>query len=123
VASGNWKNDVDKVPEEATAIAPKALLSLIDGPCNSDCGHYGKSSQLQKAAKTVKLPAKPPCFIFPDLNTATTHTNGSASADVVSIGPSLQSIRKPVNDLSRGRPWLMISSTPLPNYGDSSRKT
>jgi phosphate acetyltransferase len=42
-------------------------------------------------------------FIFPDLNTGnTTYKAVQRSAHVVSIGPMLQDLRKPVNDLSRG---------------------
>ena len=42
-------------------------------------------------------------FIFPDLNTGnTTYKAVQRSADTVSIGPMLQGMRKPVNDLSRG---------------------
>ena len=42
-------------------------------------------------------------FVFPDLNTGnTTYKAVQRSAGVVSIGPMLQGLRKPVNDLSRG---------------------
>ena len=42
-------------------------------------------------------------FVFPDLNTGnTTYKAVQRSARVVSIGPMLQGLRKPVNDLSRG---------------------
>lgn len=42
-------------------------------------------------------------FIFPDLNTGnTTYKAVQRSANVVSIGPILQGLNKPVNDLSRG---------------------
>ncbi|MFH7095567.1 phosphate acyltransferase, partial [Klebsiella pneumoniae] len=44
-----------------------------------------------------------PVFIFPDLNTGnTTYKAVQRSADLISIGPMLQGMRKPVNDLSRG---------------------
>ncbi|MCY1186558.1 Phosphate acetyltransferase [compost metagenome] len=42
-------------------------------------------------------------FVFPDLNTGnTTHKAGQRSTDGVSLGPMLQGLRKPVNDLPRG---------------------
>ncbi len=42
-------------------------------------------------------------FIFPDLNTGnTTYKAVQRSANVVSMGPMRQGLRKPVNDLSRG---------------------
>jgi phosphate acetyltransferase len=45
-------------------------------------------------------------FVFPDLNTGnTTYKAVQRAANVVSIGPMLQGLRKPVNDLSRGA-WV-----------------
>ena len=42
-------------------------------------------------------------FIFPDLNTGNnTYKAVQRSADAVAVGPVLQGLRKPVNDLSRG---------------------
>ncbi|RKW13085.1 MAG: phosphate acetyltransferase, partial [Cardiobacterium sp.] len=42
-------------------------------------------------------------FIFPDLNTGnTTYKAVQRSANAISMGPVLQGMRKPVNDLSRG---------------------
>ena len=42
-------------------------------------------------------------FIFPDLNTGNnTYKAVQRSADAVAIGPVLQGLNKPVNDLSRG---------------------
>ena len=42
-------------------------------------------------------------FIFPDLNTGnTTYKAVQRNAHVISIGPMLQGLRRPVNDLSRG---------------------
>ena len=42
-------------------------------------------------------------FVFPDLNTGnTTYKAVQRSANVISIGPMLQGLKRPVNDLSRG---------------------
>ena len=54
-------------------------------------------------APTSPVAGKATVFIFPDLNTGnTTYKAVQRSADLISIGPMLQGMRKPVNDLSRG---------------------
>ena len=56
-----------------------------------------------KVAMISYSTGKATVFIFPDLNTGnTTYKAVQRSADLVSIGPMLQGMRKPVNDLSRG---------------------
>lgn len=94
-------NDVDKV-REATTIAQNLRPDLlIDGPLQYDAAIMEKVAK-QKAPDS-KVAGKATVFIFPDLNTGnTTYKAVQRSADVVSIGPMLQGIRKPVNDLSRG---------------------
>ncbi len=50
-----------------------------------------------------KVAGRANVFIFPDLNTGnTTYKAVQRSANVVSVGPMLQGLNKPVNDLSRG---------------------
>lgn len=94
-------NDVDKV-REATRIAQELRPDLlIDGPLQYDAAIMEKVAS-QKAPNS-KVAGKATVFIFPDLNTGnTTYKAVQRSAEVVSIGPMLQGIRKPVNDLSRG---------------------
>ena len=42
-------------------------------------------------------------FIFPDLNTGNnTYKAVQRSANAVAVGPVMQGLRRPVNDLSRG---------------------
>lgn len=93
--------DVEKV-KEATRLAKEKRPDLIlDGPLQYD------ASVMPDVAKS-KAPHSPVAgkanvFIFPDLNTGnTTYKAVQRSADVISIGPMLQGMRKPVNDLSRG---------------------
>ena len=57
----------------------------------------------QEAGLDSKVAGRANVFIFPDLNTGnTTYKAVQRSAHVVSIGPMLLGLRKPVNDLSRG---------------------
>lgn len=94
-------SDVDKV-REATRIARSLRPDLIlDGPLQYDAAAIPSVA----AAKAPKSPVagRATVFIFPDLNTGnTTYKAVQRSAHVISIGPMLQGLRKPVNDLSRG---------------------
>jgi phosphate acetyltransferase len=57
------------------------------------------------AAKAPNSPVagRATVFVFPDLKTGnTTYKAVQRSANVISIGPMLQGMRRPVNDLSRG---------------------
>lgn len=94
-------SDVDKV-RRATEIAKEKCPELIiDGPLQYDAAsdaHVARSK-----APDSPVAGKATVFIFPDLNTGnTTYKAVQRSAKVVSIGPMLQGMAKPVNDLSRG---------------------
>ncbi|GAA5099489.1 phosphate acetyltransferase [Wohlfahrtiimonas larvae] len=92
---------VDAV-KEATEIA-KTLDSslLIDGPIQFDAA-YVPSVGKQKLPNSP-VAGQATVFIFPDLNTGnTTYKAVQRSANLISIGPVLQGLAKPVNDLSRG---------------------
>ncbi len=93
--------DVDKV-REATRIAKERRPDLlIDGPLQYDAAAI--ESVAKSKAPQSKVAGKATVFVFPDLNTGnTTYKAVQRSANVVSIGPMLQGLRKPVNDLSRG---------------------
>ncbi len=98
--SGKGK-DVDKV-REATRIAKELRPDLkIEGPLQFDAA-------IDASVAKIKLPdsevaGNATVFIFPDLNTGNnTYKAVQRSANAVAIGPVLQGLNKPVNDLSRG---------------------
>ncbi|MFL1452936.1 phosphate acetyltransferase [Marinobacter sp. GN3S48] len=93
--------DVEKV-REATRIARERRPDLlIDGPLQYDAAAI--ESVAKSKAPDSEVAGRATVFIFPDLNTGnTTYKAVQRSANVVSIGPMLQGLRKPVNDLSRG---------------------
>ncbi|WGV99396.1 phosphate acetyltransferase [Vibrio sp. YMD68] len=93
--------DVDKV-REATKIAQQKRPDLIiDGPLQYDAAIM--ENVAASKAPNSPVAGKATVFVFPDLNTGnTTYKAVQRSADLVSIGPMLQGMRKPVNDLSRG---------------------
>lgn len=98
--SGNGA-DVEKV-REATAIVRERRPDLaVEGPIQYDAA-------ADAAVAAAKMPdsavaGKANVFIFPDLNTGNnTYKAVQRSAGAVAIGPVLQGLRKPINDLSRG---------------------
>lgn len=93
--------DVEKV-KEATAIVRRLRPDLVvDGPIQYDAASV--ESVARQKAPGSPLGGRANVFVFPDLNTGnTTYKAVQRSANVVSIGPMLQGLRKPVNDLSRG---------------------
>lgn len=93
--------DVDAVVE-ATKIAQEMAPDLaLEGPLQYDAA-------VDMAVAKTKLPGsrvagKATVFIFPDLNTGNnTYKAVQRSANAVAVGPILQGLNKPVNDLSRG---------------------
>lgn len=93
--------DVDKV-REATKLVRAARPDLrIEGPIQYDAA-------VSPSVAATKLPdsevaGQATVLIFPDLNTGNnTYKAVQRSAGVVAVGPVLQGLRKPVNDLSRG---------------------
>ena len=94
-------SDVEKV-REATKIAQARRPDLlIDGPLQYDAAVM--ENVAKSKAPNSPVAGKATVFIFPDLNTGnTTYKAVQRSADLISIGPMLQGMRKPVNDLSRG---------------------
>ncbi|SLM62334.1 Phosphate acetyltransferase [Dickeya aquatica] len=94
-------SDVDKV-REATRLAQEKRPDLvIDGPLQYDAAIMADVAKSK--APNSPVAGKATVFVFPDLNTGnTTYKAVQRSADLISIGPMLQGMRKPVNDLSRG---------------------
>ncbi len=93
--------DVDKV-REATKLVREARPDLrIEGPIQYDAA-------VEPSVAATKLPesevaGQATVLIFPDLNTGNnTYKAVQRSARAVAVGPVLQGLRKPVNDLSRG---------------------
>ncbi|QSB13966.1 phosphate acetyltransferase [Natronosporangium hydrolyticum] len=102
--------DVDKVAE-ATALVRRRRPELpVEGPIQYDAA-------VDPAVAATKLPqsevaGNATVLIFPDLNTGNnTYKAVQRSAGAVAVGPVLQGLRRPVNDLSRGATVADIVST------------
>jgi len=94
-------SEVEKV-REATRIAKERRPDLlIEGPIQYDAA-------VDKEVAAQKMPDSPVAgqatvFVFPDLNTGNnTYKAVQRETGAIAIGPILQGLKKPVNDLSRG---------------------
>ena len=93
--------EVDKV-RRATQLARERRPDLpIEGPIQYDAAV--DASVARSKLPDSEVAGRATVFIFPDLNTGNnTYKAVQRSADAVAIGPVLQGLAKPVNDLSRG---------------------
>jgi phosphate acetyltransferase len=93
--------EVEKV-KRATELARGLRPDLaIDGPLQYDAAIMPDVARQKAPLSSVA--GRATVFIFPDLNTGNvTYKAVQRSANVVSMGPMLQGLAKPVNDLSRG---------------------
>jgi phosphate acetyltransferase len=93
--------DVDKVRAATALVHERAPALLVEGPLQYDAA-------ADAVVAATKMPGSPVAgratvFIFPDLNTGNnTYKAVQRSSGAVAIGPVLQGLNKPVNDLSRG---------------------
>ena len=93
--------DVDKVRTATELVRRRAPDLLVEGPIQYDAA-------VEPSVAATKMPDSPVAgratvLIFPDLNTGNnTYKAVQRSAGAVAIGPVLQGLNKPVNDLSRG---------------------
>ncbi|TDB96655.1 phosphate acetyltransferase [Micromonospora fluostatini] len=93
--------DVEKVAAATALVRERRPDLLVEGPIQ-----YDAAIDAQVAA--TKLPDSPVAgratvFVFPDLNTGNnTYKAVQRSAGAVAVGPVMQGLNRPVNDLSRG---------------------
>ena len=93
--------DVEKVIKATALVKERRPDIIVDGPLQYDAAIM--ENVAKKKAPNSPVAGKATVFVFPDLNTGnTTYKAVQRSADLVSIGPMLQGMKKPVNDLSRG---------------------
>jgi len=93
--------DVDKVRAATLLVRERAPQLPVEGPIQYDAA-------TDAAVASKKLPGsnvagRATVFVFPDLNTGNnTYKAVQRSAGAIAIGPVLQGLNKPINDLSRG---------------------
>lgn len=93
--------DVDLVIEATRLVREKRPDLAVDGPLQYDAAVV--ESVAKSKAPNSAVAGKANVFIFPNLTTGNcTYKAVQRNANVLSVGPMLQGLRKPVNDLSRG---------------------
>ncbi|MFI6442637.1 phosphate acetyltransferase [Streptomyces sp. NPDC050759] len=93
--------DVDKVREATELVRQRRPDLKIEGPIQYDAAVEPTVAQTKLPGSEVAGQAS--VLIFPDLNTGNnTYKAVQRSAGAIAVGPVLQGLRKPVNDLSRG---------------------
>ncbi|MEU7175607.1 phosphate acetyltransferase [Micromonospora tulbaghiae] len=102
--------DVEKVAAATKLVRERRPDLLVEGPIQYDAA-------IDPQVAATKLPDSPVAgratvFIFPDLNTGNnTYKAVQRSAGAVAVGPVMQGLRRPVNDLSRGATVADIVNT------------
>ena len=93
--------DVEKVREATALVRERAPELLVEGPIQYDAAADAAVAKAKMPDSTVA--GRATVFVFPDLNTGNnTYKAVQRSAGAVAIGPVLQGLNKPINDLSRG---------------------
>jgi phosphate acetyltransferase len=93
--------DVDKVRIATQLAKSRRPDLLIDGPLQYDAAVIPDVAKAK--APDSPVAGRATVIIFPDLNTGNTTCKAvQRSADVIGVGPMLQGLKRPVNDLSRG---------------------
>jgi phosphate acetyltransferase len=93
--------DVDKVRKATELVRARDPQLLVEGPIQYDAAIEPSVAATKLRGSAVAGHAT--VLIFPDLNTGNnTYKAVQRSAGAIAIGPVLQGLRKPVNDLSRG---------------------
>ncbi|MGS2640866.1 phosphate acetyltransferase [Streptosporangium sp. LJ11] len=102
--------DVDKVRAATALVAERAPDLLVEGPIQYDAAVDARVAAAKLPGSQVA--GRATVLIFPDLNTGNnTYKAVQRSAGAVAVGPVLQGLRRPVNDLSRGALVTDIVST------------
>ena len=102
-SSGNSGSgaDVDKVREATALVKERRPELLVEGPIQYDAAVDPKVGKQKMPNSPVAGQAN--VLIFPDLNTGNnTYKAVQRETGGLAIGPMLQGLKKPVNDLSRG---------------------
>ena len=93
--------EVDKVRTATALVRERRPDLLVEGPIQYDAAV--EQSVADKKMPDSLVAGKATVFVFPDLNTGNnTYKAVQRSAGAIAVGPVLQGLNKPVNDLSRG---------------------
>jgi phosphate acetyltransferase len=94
-------SDVEVVRQATALVKERNPKLLVEGPIQYDAAV--DANVAKKKLPGSKVAGRATVFIFPDLNTGNnTYKAVQRSAGAIAIGPVMQGLRMPVNDLSRG---------------------
>ena len=94
--------EVDKVRAATDLVRVRRPGLLVEGPIQYDAA-VDPEIGASKVGADNPVAGRATVLIFPDLNTGNnTYKAVQRSAGAVAIGPVLQGLRRPINDLSRG---------------------
>ena len=93
--------EVEKVRAATALVRTRAPELPVEGPIQYDAAADAAVARAKLPGSSVA--GRATVFVFPDLNTGNnTYKAVQRSAGAVAMGPVLQGLNKPINDLSRG---------------------
>ncbi|CAI5514220.1 unnamed protein product [Closterium sp. Naga37s-1] len=94
---------IQKVADATAIVHERRPDLMVEGPLQYDAAVNMETAKTKLKGKTSEVAGQASVLIFPDLNTGNnTYKAVQQSTGAVAMGPVLQGLRRPVNDLSRG---------------------
>ncbi|CAI5997112.1 unnamed protein product [Closterium sp. NIES-64] len=94
---------IQKVADATAIVHERRPDLMVEGPLQYDAAVNMETAKTKLKGRTSEVAGQASVLIFPDLNTGNnTYKAVQQSTGAVAMGPVLQGLRRPVNDLSRG---------------------
>ncbi|KAH7424118.1 hypothetical protein KP509_12G090800 [Ceratopteris richardii] len=94
---------VDKIADAVALVRERKPDLIVEGPLQYDAAVNAEIAKIKLKGKATPVAGRANVLIFPDLNTGNiTYKAVQQSTDALAMGPIIQGLNKPINDLSRG---------------------